>query len=428
MSPIGRAPATPRRGAWHTPIADDSPVAALLSASAVRESCRAVFATIERGESEHFLWRPERLAAAADRVVDALRPRPPAPALLPHGCWRLFEAAGVDRWGAAAPAAGSDRRARARARCELALARALLDAGATGAWRYVDVPTATSLAGAEGIAVATLRMYLAGFFSADRRSPLRIDAAALATVDASRLGAGFGAGAANPLPGLAARVAVLRRLGEVATATTAVFDAPARLGHLFDHLEAQALRAVLPAAVLLRALLRALAPAWPSRLRVDGIPLGDCWRHAAARVDGAPPAAQGFVALHRIAQWLAMSLVEPLEEAGISVTGQDELSALADERNGGLLLDAGVLVPRDPAQQSGILRVHDPAVVEWRAATVAGLGLVAERVRKVAEAGATPVPPRVLAAATWSAARQLASELRPGGAPPLCVDVDGGYF
>ena len=428
MSPIGRAPATPRRGAWHTPIADDSPVAALLSATAVRESCGAVFATIEGGESAHFLWRPERLAAVTDRVVAALQPRAPAPPLLPHGCWRHFAAAGVDRWGAAAPAAGSDRRARARVRCELALASVLLDAGASGAWRYVDAPTATTLAGAEGIAVATLRMYLAGLFSADRRSPLRIDAAALATLDASRLGAGFGAGAANPLPGLAARVAVLRRLGEVAAATTAVFDAPARLGHLFDHLEAQAVRAVLPAALLLRALLRALAPVWPSRLRVDGIPLGDCWRHPAARIDGAPAAAQGFVALHRQALWLAMSLVEPLEEAGIGVTGQDELTALADECNGGLLLDAGVLVPRDPAQQSGILRVNDPAVVEWRAATVAGLGLVADRLRPAPGAGATPVPPRVLAAAVRSAARQLAAELRPGGDPPLRVDVDGGYF
>ena len=221
---------------------------------------------------------------------------------------------------------------------------------------------------------------------------------------------------------------MLRRLGEVATATTAVFDAPARLGHLFDFLEAQAVRAVLPAPALLGVLLRSLAPAWPSRLRLEGIPLGDCWRHPAARLAGAPAAAQGFVALHRLAQWLATSLVEPLEEAGIGVPGQEELTGLADQRNGGLLLDAGVLVPRDPARQSGILRVHDPAVVEWRAATVVGLDRIAARVRSaLGPEAAARSSPYALDGATRAAARQLAAELRSGGPAPLCVDADSGY-
>jgi hypothetical protein len=429
MSVTGRPTPTPRRGVWHTPIADGSPAAALLSASAVRETCAAVFATIERGESAHYRWQPERLGAATDRVLATLRQRYPSLDVPHHSRWRHFAAGGIDRWVPLGAGFGTDRRARARARCELALVSVLLDAGAGAAWRYVDAPTSTPLSRSEGLAVATLRMFAAGLFSADARVPLRVDASALARLDPARFAAGFGVTGSNPLPGLAGRVALLRRLGEVATATTAVFEPPARLGHLFDHLEAQAVRAALPAPLLLATLLRVLAPVWPSRLRQDGIPVGDCWRHPAATLAGAPAAAQGLVAFHTLAHWLALSLVEPLEEAGIAVTGQNGLCGLAEYRNGGLLLDAGVLVLRDPASGSGILRVHEPAVVEWRAATVTGLDLIAERVRAAlgVDAEAFPIS-RVQEGGTRAAGRRLAAEKRPGAAPPLDVEGDGTVF
>jgi hypothetical protein len=430
MSPVGRPGADARRGGgWHTPIADDHPAAALLTARAVRERCRAVFTAIETGESAHFSWHPERLAWTADYVVATLRQRFPALQMPCHSRWRHFEAGGHDRWAPIGSGFGSDRQARARARCELALVSVLLDAGAGAGWHYVDAPTATPLMRSEGLGVASLRMYAAGLFSADARTPLRVDAAALARLDPARLAAGFAVSGSNPLRGLAGRVSLLRRLGEVAAATSAVFGTPARIGNLFDHLEALAVRGALPAPLILATLLRALAPVWPARLRLDGIPLGDCWRHPAARVAGAPEATQGYVPLHKLSQWLAYSLFEPLEEAGVSVTAQDELTGLAEYRNGGLLLDAGVLVLRDPALASGILKVHEPAVVEWRAATVIALDLLAERVRAALGVDAEALPlARVLEGGTWAAGRRLAAERRPGGGPPLDIESDGTVF
>ena len=53
--------------------------------------------------------------------------------------------------------------------------------------------------------------------------------------------------------------------------------------------------------------------------------------------------------LHKLSQWLAYSLIEPLQAAGIVVTDIDGLTGLAEYRNGGLLVDTGVLVLRDPA-------------------------------------------------------------------------------
>ena len=60
----------------------------------------------------------------------------------------------------------------------------------------------------------------------------------------------------------------------------------------------------------------ALGPIWADRLVIDGIPLGDCWRHPAIRRDDA---SDGLVPLHKLSQWLSYSLIEPLQGAGMNV-------------------------------------------------------------------------------------------------------------
>ena len=64
----------------------------------------------------------------------------------------------------------------------------------------------------------------------------------------------------------------------------------------------------------------------------------------------------GLVPFHKLSQWLAYSLLEPLEEAGLAVTGLDEPHRPAEYRNGGLLLDCGVLVPRDELRLRRVTR------------------------------------------------------------------------
>jgi hypothetical protein len=419
----------PGRGGWHTPIPDDHPAAALYAPAAIRKRCAAVHRHVAAGESEHFSWHPDRLDAAADEVVSTLRERYPTLDVPPHSRWRHFSAGGCDRWGPIAAGFGTDRRARARARCELAFVSVLLDAGAGPAWRYTDAPTKMDLGRSEGLAVATLRMYAAGIFSADARAPLRVDAAALAKLDLRRLAAGFGATGVQRMQGLEGRQQLLKRLGESAAATSIVFPAPARLGQLFDYFEAHASRGSIAASFVLETVLRLLAPVWPARLRLDGIPLGDCWRHPAAIDADAPAATQGYVPFHKLSQWLTYSLLEPLAEAGIAVSGQDVLTGLPEYRNGGLLLDAGVLVAREPELARRVLPVHDAAVVEWRAVTVVALDLLAERVCTRLGLAAAEFPlAKLLEGGTWAAGRRLAGQRRPGGAPPLTIDSDGTVF
>ena len=147
------------------------------------------------------------------------------------------------------------------------------------------------------------------------------------------------------------------------------------------------------------------------------MPLGDCWRHAAVRGEGPT---DGWMPFHKLSQWLTYSLLEPFEWAGVQVQGLDALTGLPEYRNGGLLLDTGVLRLRDPA---------------WAARSLAAGRRAGRRVaradrgaaRRTGPAGAhsdwTWTPnrcrwPACSRAATWAAGRALAQRQR-DGLPPL---------
>lgn len=410
---------------WHTPVPADHPATPLLSARAVRARSHAVLDHVAAGRSPHWRWEPSRLAATVAAVVETTRASYPDLRVPVHSRWRHYEAGGADRWAALADAAGlageAQRLERARVRIDLVIPSVLLDAGAGAAWRYDDATHGQRLSRSEGLGVASFDWFARGGWSADADAPLRTDAAALAAVTPDALAGAFQVGADNPLVGLDGRAALLRRLGEVMAATPAVFGVPARLGNMLDFLLMQAEGDRIDADVVLGTLLRALGPVWPGRLSLEGVNLGDCWHH--------PATADGWMPFHKLTQWLTYSLLEPLADAGLTVTGLDALTGLPEYRNGGLLLDTGLLVPASGALPTLLLSVDDPAIVEWRAVTVAALDLIAEGVRATLGLSAEAFPLAcVLEGGTWATGRRLAAARRPGGAPPLNIASDGTVF
>ncbi|MGA2191009.1 MAG: DUF1688 family protein, partial [Steroidobacteraceae bacterium] len=228
--------------------------------------------------------------------------------------------------------------------------------------------------------------------------------------------------------GVAGRAALLNRLGAVMQSRPDLFaaaDSP-RPGGLFDALRAHAINRQLPAAKILETLLEALGPVWEARPSLGGVPLGDCWPHPALAAERPE---EGYVPLHKLSQWLAYSLIEPLETAGIAVSNVHELTGLAEYRNGGLLVDLGILKPRDDSALAHTYAVADPFVVGWRALTVALLDRLAPLVS--ARLGLTPelFPlARVLEGGTWAAGRLAARKARADGGPPFHVMSDGTVF
>ena len=197
-----------------------------------------------------------------------------------------------------------------------------------------------------------------------------------------------------------------------------MFGSQGRPGGLFDLRDATRIAAH----DILSQILASLSGIWLAANSIGHEALGDCWRHDA--VPG-PGLTNGWVPFHKLSQWLTYSLLEPFEWAGVHVEGLDALTGLPEYRNGGLLLDTGVLRLREPAWAARTWEVSDELVVEWRALTVALLDELAPpvRTRLGVDAGQMPLA-CVLEGGSWAAGRALAERLR-DGRPPLSVASDG---
>ncbi|BBX10700.1 URC4/urg3 family protein [Mycolicibacterium aichiense] len=396
----------------------DSPAgaaAALRSTRAVRERAGLLTERARAGDSRWFTVHDDALDAAAESVAEVTRRHYPDLQVPFHSRWRHFEAGGVDR------RAELLSRAEATALVDLTVVSVLLDAGAGPSWSYVEPGTGLQLSRSEGLGVASFHAFASGLFSSHPDDPLRVDTAGLAGLTEQRLADAFQVDGTNPLVGLDGRVAILHRLGAVTAAQPEVFGADGRPGGLVHAVGGSSARA----SELLSMVLDSLAPIWPGGSMIGDEPLGDCWRHSA--LDG-PGLTAGWMPFHKLSQWLTYSLLEPFSWAGITVTDLDELTGLPEYRNGGLLLDSGVLRLRNSADATRSVSVADELVVEWRALTVTLLDELAPLVRRRLGVDADQMPlARVLEGGTWAAGRTLAQQLR-GGLPPLSIASDGTVF
>lgn len=404
------------------PDRDPEAVRQLLKPTVIRERAQEMLQLGLDGRLSHFSVHPERLETCADYVLATIRRNYPTLEIPFHARWRHFSVAGVDRWRRLDEAAGfTDAGARGRAAYDLAIVSVLLDAGAGPAWRYRDALTGQLIGRSEGLALASLDMFAAGLFSGDPTDPLRVDSAVLKRLDAAALAQGFQAGEANPLVSLEGRAALLNRLGEELEKHG--LDRP---GDLFDRLFAAAEGGTLRASYILSQVLEVLGGIWPSRLTLAGIPLGDSWKHPLI-AQGSITA--GIVPFHKLSQWLSYSLIEPLQWAGVDVIDIDELTGLPEYRNGGLLLDLGVIALKHEADRTGAHEVGSELVVEWRALTVALLDRIGELARERLGLTREQLPlAKVLEGGTWAAGRRIAAEKREGGGPPLTIVSDGTVF
>lgn len=395
-------------------------VATLRTTTAIRERAQHLLQRARVGNSAWFLVDDDALNRAAAEVADVTRSRYPTLAIPYHGRWRHFEAGGVDRRSELdSRTADSDVASRARSMIDLAVVSVLLDAGAGPDWHYTEPGTGLRLTRSEGLGVASWHAFGSGLFSSDPADPLRADAGALRGLDDESLAAAFQVDPGNPLLGLTGRVQLLRRLGTQLAARPDVFGPDGRPGGLFDMVTGP----TVTAHDLLSAVLDALSGVWLTDNTIGGQPLGDCWRHQAAP---GPGLSRGWMPFHKLSQWLTYSLLEPFERAGVAVTELDTLTGLPEYRNGGLLLDTGVLRLRDAALAEKDWTVDDELIVEWRALTVALLDELAPLIRDRLGAPRLPLA-CVLEGGTWATGRALAARLR-DGAPPLSIISDGTVF
>jgi hypothetical protein len=409
-------------------VSENAAVAYLQTPGAIRDRSQILFDLACQQQLDHFAVDLAKLPAAADYVLQVIRSHYPDLEVPFHSRWRHFEVNGESRLGLLEPELSAlDPTERARTLFDLAVTSVLLDAGAGADWQYVEPETGQVFKRSEGLAIASFHAFKSGRFSSQPQHPWQADAPGLTEITPEALAAAFQVSDQNPLVGVEGRVTLLQKLGHALSQSPDLFGAELpRPGHLVDYLLTQAAANQIPARAILQAILQGLGSIWPGRMALDGVSLGDVWPHP--KLPNTGPGSQ-LVPFHKLSQWLTYSLLEPLQALGLTITGLDELTGLAEYRNGGLFLDLEVLQPQHDDVLTQPHPPGSPLIIEWRALTIILLDEVAATLRQQLNLTAAELPlAKVLQGGTWTAGRQIAAEKRPGGSPPIQLASDGTVF
>jgi len=437
-----------------TPLDPSEQVAYLRTLPSIRERCSRVFEIAQGGRLEYFDYHPEKENDVRDYCITLIQRDYGSDfqSIPPHGRWRHFDVGGrprinrlIDSWKTAArPVDDSEI---CRRLLDLFLVSVLLDAGAGNAWKYNESSTGEVYTRSEGLAIASLDLFCEGLLSAEKSQPYRVDSSALSQISPERLARAMQVDHINPLVGVEGRAGLLSSLGSALSLRPDFFGRSGRPGDMLDYLQTQTRtesgRTYLHVAALWHVVMEGLNPIWPpSRTKLNGVSMGDVWPCNALKVSlsehgGTLSPGEDLVPFHKLSQWLTYSLLEVLQKVmNWTVEGTEDMTGLPEYRNGGLLIDLGVLSLRqdafqlpEPGQILSLPTSH-PAIVEWRAMTVIGLDRVANAIR--ASLGLSPSQltlPQVLESATWKGGRELAKAKRPAtGGPPLEIQSDGTLF
>ncbi|KAF7592057.1 hypothetical protein BBP40_000722 [Aspergillus hancockii] len=437
------------------------PAAYLRSIHAVRDRSRYVLAKAKRNKLNHFDVDMSKFEATASYIVSIIK-RDYAPdydSIPPHGRWQHFDVGGRPRINQLLQSWPSqvDAQERTRRLIDLFVVSVLLDAGAGTKWSYRSKESGKIYSRSEGLAVATLEMFKTGLFSSDPTEPCQVDGAGLKKITVEVLAKGMQHSENNPLAGIDGRAGLLIRLSE-ALNNQDFFGVDARPGNMLDYLlshpSTQASSVpIIPITTLWTVLMDGLTPIWPpSRTQVDGLSIGDAW--PCSDLPPSPPAQpwETIVPFHKLTQWLCYSIMVPMSRLmKIHFAGSELLTGLPEYRNGGLLIDMGLLTLHEEDAQRGIVAfkenarikgqpsvevvplfsTDDDVVVEWRAVTVgflddllvavnSQLGLTGEDQLTLAQ---------MLEAGSWKGGREIAEVSRPNTKePPIMIRSDGTVF
>jgi hypothetical protein len=390
-----------------------SDVEYLLSLKAILERSDQVLALAEQGKTP-FKINWNQIDLVAHRVVETTLARYPDLNIPFHSRWTHFDQGRLKEWGGKSSTwSATDR---IRAEIDLIVISVLLDAGAGAHWMYTDPKSNTKVGKSEGLALASFDAFNAGRFSKTISQIPFVDSASLESLTVEILKKHFQVSDQNPMDGLEGRVKLLNTLGAVLK--KANLQRPSDLFQdFFGKKEVDATR-------LLRRVQDGFGEIWPGRLILEGIPMGDVWT---LKILG--DGVKGLVPFHKLSQWLTLSLADCFWRAGVQVSGREQFTALAEYRNGGLLIDSELIELRDASLRSQKHLVNSELVVCWRSLTVALMKPLAEAIRKKLSKSENELPlGKILEGGTWHAGREIAKEKRADGTPPLSIVSDGTVF
>lgn len=391
----------------------------LLSPKAVRQGAEKIFELTQAGNT-NFEYHPEKFNSLVDYVLEVIKDNYPKLEIPFHSRWGHFRVGAIDRVKELdQKLANADLLEKARTKFDLVITSVLLDAGAGNTWSFREPSSGKTFTRSEGLGVASYYLFMNGSLSSDKSNPFIATAKGLQSLTRETLEHTFQVSSTNPLVGVEGRLSLLKNLGKTIEQKENLFPGQ-RPGGLVDYLNNRYGK-VISGPQVLRAVLDGLGEIWPGRLKVAGVNLGDTWSYS--KVSG------GLVAFHKLSQWMTYSLLEPLIEAGFEISDVDQLTGLAEYRNGGLLIDRGLISLKDASLLEKNHRPDSEIIIEWRALTISLLDRIGDEVRTKLNKTSKDFPlAKVLEGGTWWAGRKAAKALRSDSSPPLKIDSDGTVF
>ncbi|KAF5379000.1 hypothetical protein D9757_009101 [Collybiopsis confluens] len=444
-----------------TALSLESKASYLRTLPSIRERCSRVFELAKQGTLEYFDYHPDKEIDVTDFCLGIIKRDFGSDyhKIPPHGRWRHFDLGRnrveplLSKWTDVTPKEASKRL------IDLFVVSVLLDAGAGKDWAYHEKDSGEKYSRSEGLAICSIHMFEDGLFSGVSDQTYQVDAAGLSKITVEAVVQHMQVSDSNPLVGLEGRTSLLRNLSDALRASPELFGDDGRPGNMLgksfpnaekssthsfvDYLERESKTEgstqLVPLAALWHVLIDGLNPIWPaSRTKLAGVSLGDVWPCTALKAQSESDVeGEDLVPFHKLTQWMTYSLVEAITHTmKWKFVGMEDMTGLPEYRNGGLLLDLGVLtlkpnvLPIDA--KSGLPKASssDPAIVEWRALTVIMLDRIADSIRTKLQLSPEQLNlAQVLESATWKGGREIAKQKRPEtGGPPLELESDGTVF
>ncbi len=336
----------------------------------VRTSCDLLLPYAMTNKLKYFIYDEDNLHKTADYVIDVICDNYPDLNIPYHSRLRHFP--------------NEYKKLNLESLIELVVISVLLDAGAGPSWSYTDLDTNTIFTQSEGLGIASYRMYTKFRFPTEQQ-----------------FAECFQISNNNKLIGLNDRYVVLRLLNNSE-------NGKSPLEKITNFFVSEPLGSVISMEAIFYQL----------KVSLNGVLQEDIATYKGHDM-----------CFYKLLQWLCYSLWEVLEMHGYKVTDTDMLTGLPEYRNGGLLVDFGVLVPRDHSMYERQHEIISEFIVEWRAMTVVLLDQIAMLVRHKLNKSHSELPlSKILQGGTWYAGRKIAAKLRSDGAPPFKVVSNGTVF
>lgn len=395
----------------------------LCSLETIRNRSRFIFQRVQE-DLGFFKIQEEKWPQVVEWVDLTMLERYPEDIFPMHSRWRHFEVGEVKRVDALKEnlkhLSSIDRIA---SLWDLAIISVLVDAGAGSSWSYLDEKTSEVYSRSEGLAIASLDMFLKGLFSGDKSNPYQVDAVGLSALTMDQFEKGMQISSTNVMVGAKDRFELLKALGTTLEKNS--MNRPGNLIHTWkDTWNTQGIEIQ----DLFTKVLLTFNSLWPKKnIVVDGYNFYDVWKHPLLPTD--QPYC-GVIPFHKLTLWLVYSLIEPvIQEPNGKILNWTNLPGLPEYRNGGLFVDMKLIIPKDLKAYEPEYEVYDPFIVEWRALTIVLLDTLATKLQKVKNMSPQELPlASVLEGGSWSAGRKLAKQLRSLASPPFKIKLTGTVF